>query len=219
MTEVVSPLPRLGRHHRGLPGRAWHVALLVVSALLAFCGLLLAFATRWSIDFFGVTDINQIIYTLTQPLEGTDASQTWAFVRGPLAASLASTAILVGLVYGLVRLLRCYRGRTAGRGSPAGVRWFVALPLAVAVFVAGAGFSVHLLGADDVRTYFFGKSTIYENNYVAPADVDIVFPAQKRNLVYIFLESMENTYMSTDVGGAQPVNLIPRLTQIASDNI
>lgn len=35
-----------------------------------------------------------------------------------------------------------------------------------------------------------------------PALVPVTFPEQKRNLVYIFMESMESTYASTDVGGA-----------------
>ena len=52
-------------------------------------------------------------------------------------------------------------------------------------------------------------STIYEDNYVDGRDVAITFPKEKRNLIYIFLESMEMTYSDQSVGGAMSENYIP----------
>ena len=52
-----------------------------------------------------------------------------------------------------------------------------------------------------------------------PALVPVTFPEQKRNLVYIFMESMESTYASTDVGGAFAENDIPEMTQLAMENV
>lgn len=46
----------------------------------------------------------------------------------------------------------------------------------------------------------------------------MVFPEQKRNLIYIFLESMETTYSDVDDGGAFDENVIPELTEIAQTN-
>lgn len=45
------------------------------------------------------------------------------------------------------------------------------------------------------------------------------FPEKKRNLIYIFLESMENTYMSKLDGGAYDINYIPELTALAEENL
>ena len=61
-------------------------------------------------------------------------------------------------------------------------------------------------------------STIYEDNYVDGRDVAITFPKEKRNLIYIFLESMEMTYSDQSVGGAMSENYIPELTQISLEN-
>lgn len=60
---------------------------------------------------------------------------------------------------------------------------------------------------------------IYEDEYIDPAQVAITAPEQKRNLIYIYLESMETTYMSAEEGGAQETNLLPRLTALAQDNL
>ena len=45
-----------------------------------------------------------------------------------------------------------------------------------------------------------------------------MFPDEKRNLVYIFLESMEATYASKDAGGGMDFNCIPELTKLAEEN-
>ena len=63
------------------------------------------------------------------------------------------------------------------------------------------------------------RGQLYESEYVDPDTVQITFPEEKRNLVYILLESMETTYLSEDLGGASDVNLIPELYELARDNI
>lgn len=40
----------------------------------------------------------------------------------------------------------------------------------------------------------FLESKFIENKYVDPSSVNLTFPKEKRNLIYIFLESMETTY-------------------------
>ena len=57
-----------------------------------------------------------------------------------------------------------------------------------------------------------------ESYYVDPSTVSLKFPEEKRNLIYIFLESMEVTFSDTSVGGAFDVNVIPRLTALSQEN-
>jgi len=62
------------------------------------------------------------------------------------------------------------------------------------------------------------KSDFIESNYVSADDVEIVFPEKKRNLIFIWLESMEITYSDTEHGGSFSVNQIPKLTNLALKN-
>ncbi len=62
-------------------------------------------------------------------------------------------------------------------------------------------------------------STIFEEKYVDPELVEIKFTEDKKNLIYIFLESMETTFASEDAGGGKPENYIPNLTFLAKENI
>ena len=47
--------------------------------------------------------------------------------------------------------------------------------------------------------------------------MQLQFPEEKRNLIYIFLESMEVTYSDKENGGAFDVNYIPELTALAQE--
>ena len=66
---------------------------------------------------------------------------------------------------------------------------------------------------------YFTYSTIYEEEYVDPTQVQIRFPEQKRNLIYIFLESMETSFLSQELGGGCSENMIPELYDLAQEHI
>ena len=53
--------------------------------------------------------------------------------------------------------------------------------------------------------------------YVSPAETELVFPEKKRNLIYIFLESVETTYADEESGGGFSFNCIPELTDLAQE--
>ena len=54
---------------------------------------------------------------------------------------------------------------------------------------------------------------IYDEHYVEPKDV-VTAPEHKKNLVYILVESYENTFADID-----SVNYMPNLTRLAKDNL
>ena len=63
------------------------------------------------------------------------------------------------------------------------------------------------------------RSEIFDKEYVASENVKITFPERKRNLIYIFLESMETTLVSKENGGGWDYTIIPELEQLAEENI
>lgn len=62
-------------------------------------------------------------------------------------------------------------------------------------------------------------SGIFEAEYISPDSVAITFPDRKRNLIVIYMESMETTYASVEEGGGKPVNYIPELTRLAGEHV
>ena len=85
----------------------------------------------------------------------------------------------------------------------------------------GDGKRFHVWTTLDVSAYANNQSeysTFIDDNYVDPRDVTLTFPEQKRNLIYIFLESMEMTYSDTASGGAFDTDVIPELTELSKQN-
>lgn len=63
------------------------------------------------------------------------------------------------------------------------------------------------------------ETDFIETHYVDPETAKIRFPETKRNLIYIFLESMETTFGDTAAGGSITEDLIPQLTMLAKENV
>lgn len=63
------------------------------------------------------------------------------------------------------------------------------------------------------------RSNFIEEEYVSPKNVALSFPEEKRNLIYIFVESGETSAQSFSSGGLMNTNYIPELTEIAKENI
>lgn len=59
-------------------------------------------------------------------------------------------------------------------------------------------------------------SPFYKENYIEPT---VKSPENKRNLILIFMESMESSYQAENEGGVLPINPMPYLTSLGKDNI
>ncbi len=68
--------------------------------------------------------------------------------------------------------------------------------------------------------YLFNKdySSLFEEKYINPKDVIINGSENTKNLIFIYVESLENTFMSVENGGAFNKSVIPNLEELALDN-
>ena len=68
-------------------------------------------------------------------------------------------------------------------------------------------------------SYYMDNSNIFDKYYVDPRGVKLTFPSKKKNLIYIYVESLETSNVSKEFGGLQEISLIPNLEGLANDNI
>jgi phosphoglycerol transferase len=87
---------------------------------------------------------------------------------------------------------------------------FVVMIGGLALFSAQTGFLHYVSVKSD-------KSDIYEKYYVEPTAENVIFPEEKRNLIFIYLESMESTYADKESGGDMLKNYIPELTEMVKN--
>lgn len=59
-------------------------------------------------------------------------------------------------------------------------------------------------------------TSLYEEEYYAPEDIDFQFPQQKRNIIILYMESMEKDYADPQLVGT---NLLLNLSHLAAENI
>ena len=170
-----------------------------------FLSMVILFADLWYIRTYGRTNFDSILFTITSDLSGTSSTLIWQYVlQGLLPALVVSGGLITGSC-----VLVC-RGRLK--------RWIVTLSLCllslgVSVYAA---FDAQLV---DYLVSISGAYQIYEEEYHDPKDTVVTFPEEKRNLVYIVLESMETSFLCKELGGGVDNNLIPELYELAKNNV
>ena len=179
---------------------------------IAFFFILLScsFASIWLTDL----SAEQLLFNLHVSLKGANSSAVW---RCLLFACSCSAGIVV-VVLALLRFLRDKQPQAwLVRWVENGLR-HRRITVAAALLLCFLCVNYNLEFIEFVRHQMI-VTTIYQNEYVEPKDVQYQFPEKKRNLIYIFLESMEVTYTNANEGGAQPADLIPELRGLAKDNV
>jgi phosphoglycerol transferase len=70
-----------------------------------------------------------------------------------------------------------------------------------------------------IKRQFEPPALFYEENYINPKDITFTFPEKKRNLIVIFIESLETGFLNSEQGGAFSENIISEVTELAQNNI
>lgn len=180
--------------------------LAVLTGFLLFLVSFIGFGALWGLTTWGEIDIDEIIFQLQMPLEGTG--------NGMLLDYAVKGILPVFFVVGAYILL-------AARSRNSRYRMRVVAGCLAAVLLSAVLIRRYVWERLHVEEWFAGQadqSMFIQDNYVSTADVKLTFPEQKRNLIYIYLESMEVTFADRDSGGAFPENVIPELTALARDN-
>lgn len=195
-----------------------------VFQLLLFFLFLLTFSLLWAQNNYGNIGLDEIVFTLNMPLEGTAPVFINSYLRTALCPALLLFAAELALlhfpsknVYSLV-----FSGRKRSRR----LQMFpLRLPAPVWTAIIFLWFGGILFRADRSFAFFswvdnqIHQSRLIEEEYVDPQNVRITFPQEKRNLICIYVESAESSAQDKANGGVFDTNYIPEMTRIARDNI
>ena len=151
-------------------------------------------------------EFKELLFTLMSPLRGTGQSTVDLILESCLpwviGAFVISACVLLAFV---VLHNRFYLLRR------------ICAFFCASVFLFSIAFSFFALRIPGYLKTIFSTTTIYEDHYVNPLDVPITSNGTPKNLICIYLESMETTYASVEDGGNQSHNYIPNLTQMARE--
>lgn len=183
-----------------------NILAFIITEIILASGVTLIYALHYFEGHFGQVPFGQLVYHLHTPLDGTDVSSYKSVI---IAGVVIVTAVLILnlAIYIFLKMKDAHLGY---------LMWITMVGVILVVCAVYRGI-VHF----DVIYYYIythEKTTLYEDYYADARDVSVTFPEKKRNLIYIFLESMEMTFSDSNYGGAMKDNLIPNLSKIAMDN-
>ena len=158
-------------------------------------------------------EFKALLYVMSSPLQGTGSETIKEVLWASLPAVIISAILYVCAVLIIERIANSSRTKVAKILKRAGAM-FCALAL-VFSFV----FAVYTLRLPKYIELSGGDTSFYEGHYADPEQVKITSEGKTKNLIYIYLESMESTYASTVDGGRQQENYMPYLTKMAADNV
>lgn len=193
---------------------------IIVSLMLLASAAFIFAAVDYKYKFFGDTSIEELVFYAVNGLQGTNATDYYESARASLPIFLLVLFVLVLPIVNVYKDMVFARLRVFRKTHRINVSRAIRLsrvPYALAVLLAAIGVGLHSVDAYEYLVKSNQKSTFIEEHYVDPRSVDIAPPEQKRNLIYIYLESMENTLASVAGGGVREVSVIPELEALALD--
>lgn len=197
--------------------------------LLFCCAFLIISASNYLKLYFPDVSLEQLVFHLKVPLEGVNTNFIWDFLKyeknllpylliivfistllqSKLGDKIFHKGFIIKFKIAILNNFKTFSFK---------VKNFVKL-LSITSFILSI---IYVFYSLDVYTYIANRvnpTTIYEDYYANPKSTKLTFPEKKRNLIYIFLESMESSYADMDSSVSNTKNLIPNLKKIAEDNI
>lgn len=180
--------------------------LLAIFFLVSVGGILIGSLMVWVLRTWKDLTMDEILFHLWAPIKGASSDMVW---RAVLICGLPT---IIMLVLGILVVTK-----KSGKSQ----KKLMAKMMLLGV-VAAVSMTLIALNRYHASEYLIeqnNESDFIEENYVEPRTVQLEFPKKKRNLVYIFLESMESTNASASEGGQFEKSLIPELVTLANENV
>lgn len=185
---------------------------------------------NWAQETFADLSLDQIIFHLKVPLDGADSTYVSHVMKTILLPTVALFVFYLTLFYVFSKMKHVYFLKIIsgiGRKQPKAYHFPLSSVIVLRNMALGFSFFMLVLASYQANKYYdvYGyfrnvmeESTYIEDHYVHPRN-RLTFPEQKRNLIYIYLESMENTFASFEEGGRFQDNYIAELGDLAKEYV
>ncbi|MBQ3469146.1 MAG: LTA synthase family protein [Bacilli bacterium] len=178
-------------------------------------------------EYFGVT-YEEIIFHLNAPMDGANtpfvgnffSEESFLLFFGILLVLFIAFFMSKMFYHSFVIKLKMKKGnktKTKKIKVNNNLRFLVLVPLLLTLIVLYL--FVKQVKFDEYVYNINHPTKIYEKYYADAKKTKLVFPEQKRNLIYIYLESMESDYHNLPNDISETGNLIPNLETLAQENI
>ena len=197
----------------------WKLTLIkVISVVFVAIGVFFVSFSKWFIDYFGNITPEQFLFNLNSPIKGTSSDMYAEIMMTPVFTGVACIVIfliVLNFKYDMFLNIKNVKRRILNQKY---LR-IVTFIFSIICLVGGVTYGAKKLSLDKVYKAYVSDSSYIKDNYADPRNVKMSFPEKKRNLIHIYLESVENSYLSKDLGGYMKENLMPELTELSKEGI
>ncbi|MDR0670461.1 MAG: LTA synthase family protein [Treponema sp.] len=161
---------------------------------------------------YGLGSIELLFFHMTLPTTGANHNMTLRVIT----KTIIDSTVLIILPLSALSFEVKFRNKYYHITKSAAYRQAAAmlfLACGICLFIVNTGMPSY------VRSLRKEPSSFYEENYIDPNGVEIAFPAQRRNLIVIFIESLETGFLPRDNGGAFSERVIPELEYLIGNAI
>ena len=201
------------------------IAYIFLDIILIF-SIALTRLTLWYLQTFTI-GIQEIFFTIKSPLQGADTNflkNAIAFINIKYLVLIFVLFLFLIFIFEFVFLkINAAIEINTNKKQVLSIKLYplTVFLLVLAVFYllfCAIRFADKSAGITEYIKQEKTQTTIFEDKYVKPSEE--IIHGQGKNLIYIYLESMETTYASKDIGGYQSDNnYIPYLTELGEQNI
>ena len=203
--------------------KIWNIIRKICFLLSIILLILITYSLAWAQRYYGNIGLAEIVFTLNMPLKGTAQN----FINSYLLEVMFPFVFVVItiLFFCIYKINKVYVLELSFKDISLNIlsnsgygKWFFR-------GILGIWFGVLLFSANNSFQLFeflegqVTRSKFIENEYVDPQKVNLIFPEQKKNLIYVFVESLESSLQDTKNGGLFNENYIADLTILAKENI
>lgn len=192
------------------------LALKITSIIFTTLGTAAFTGTIWGKETFGDLSPDQLVINLFTPKDGTSDDIMNTLWTGPVLKTVAVVIFALIFIFSTKELFYKHKNKEKRIFSSLAKK-ITSIVLSFALFVGGCAYGIARFELIKVMRMYVVDTQFIENNFVDPREVSMQFPEKKRNLIHIYLESMENSYASKDMGGYMEENLIKPLTDLAEE--
>ena len=190
----------------------------IVLILLFAIGATFVFFSNCFRGYFGEITPEQFLFNLSSPIKGTSSDMAKEIISSPVTFIILSIVVFTVMIifgYGINIKLKNNKEIIINEKVITIIICFIA----IFSLVAGVNHGVKKLRLDEVYAVYTTESTYIEDNYADPRNTKITFPEKKRNLIHIYLEFIESSFLSKELGGYMAENLMPELTELSKEGI
>ncbi len=185
--------------------------------IMIIIGIVMRIGYQYLITQFEGVSVSQLLYHMQTNLEGTNVSGFIDVIRPALLAIIIIVVIAIVLVV-LRRKLGEHKKHFYRQLFGFYVFDITIFIISISLILTTISQFIQKYEVIDWLSNQQTESSLFEIYYVDPSTAEITAPSEKKNLIYIYLESMEITDSSITYGGGTEENHIPELTTLALEN-